>query len=123
MPRHGGRGAGRDHRRHHPRAGGADLRAGQDPGGGGAGRLRRYEDVRLVFSPEFAATFFGGDPDNFNFPRHSFDAAFLRLYDDGRPARTPRRLAWTDRAPVEGEAVVLVGNPWSTQRLLTVSQL
>lgn len=86
-------------------------------------RYRRYDDVRLVFSPEFAATFFGGDPDNFNFPRHSFDAAFLRLYDEGRPARTPDHLAWTSRAPVEGEAVFLVGNPGSTERLLTVSQL
>ncbi|HEX6866527.1 MAG TPA: S46 family peptidase [Caulobacteraceae bacterium] len=86
-------------------------------------RYRRYDDVRLVFSPEFAATFFGGDPDNFNFPRHSFDAAFLRLYDDGKPAKTPQHLAWTDRAPVEGEAAFLVGNPGSTERLLTVSQL
>lgn len=86
-------------------------------------RYRRYEDVRLVFAPEFAATFFGGDPDNFNFPRHSFDAAFLRLYDNGKPARTPTHLTWTDRGPVEGEAVFLVGNPGSTERLLTVSQL
>ncbi len=86
-------------------------------------RYRRYEDVRLVFSPEFAATFFGGDPDNFNFPRHSFDAAFIRLYDDGRPARTGKHLTLANRAPVEGEAAFVVGNPGSTQRLLTMAQL
>lgn len=86
-------------------------------------RYRRYEDVRLVFAPEFAATYFGGDPDNFNFPRHSFDAAFLRLYDDGKPARTRGHLVWSDRPPAEGEAVFVVGNPGNTERLLTVSQL
>ena len=86
-------------------------------------RYRRYDDVRLVFAPEFTATFFGGDPDNFSFPRHSFDAAFLRLYDKGKPATTPDHLVLAARAPLEGEPVFLVGNPGSTERLLTVSQL
>jgi hypothetical protein len=86
-------------------------------------RYRRYTDVRLVFAPEYAAFFFGGDPDNFNFPRFAFDAAFLRLYEEGKAARTPDHLTFTARAPVDGEPTFLVGNPGTTERLLTVSQL
>ena len=62
---------------------------------------------------------FGGDPDNFNFPRYSMDASFLRAYENGKPVATPQHLKWTARAPVEGEATFVVGNPGSTQRLLT----
>jgi len=94
--------------------------------GGGQYKLynyRKYSDVRLVWAPEAQAPQFGGDPDNFNFPRYSLDASFLRAYEDGKPVATPRHLAWTARAPVDGEATFVVGNPGSTQRLFTADQL
>jgi hypothetical protein len=94
--------------------------------GGGQYRLytyRKYSDVRLAWAPEAQAAQFGGDPDNFNFPRYSLDAAFLRAYEDGRPASTPQHLVWAARAPVEGEAAFVVGNPGSTQRLFTSEQV
>jgi hypothetical protein len=77
----------------------------------------------VVWAPESRAPQFGGDPDNFNFPRYSLDASFLRAYDGGKPAATPQHLTWAARAPVEGEATFVVGNPGSTQRLLTQDQL
>ena len=86
-------------------------------------RYRRYTDLRLVFAPEFATAFFGGDPDNFNFPRYDMDAAFLRLYDDGKPVATPTFLKWNAAAPKAGDVTFVSGNPGSTERLLTVSQL
>ncbi len=86
-------------------------------------KFRRYNDVRLVFSPELAASAFGGDPDNFNFPRFAFDAAFLRLYADEAPAPTSVFLKWRKEPPAEGEASFVVGNPGSTERQLTVAQL
>jgi hypothetical protein len=86
-------------------------------------KYRKYDDVRLAFAPEYASAFFGGDPDNFNFPRFNLDAAFLRLYENGKPARTPRHLTWTSRAPEESEPVFVSGNPGSTDRQMTVAQL
>ncbi len=86
-------------------------------------KYRRYDDVRLVFAPEFDAAFFGGDPDNFVFPRFDLDCAFLRLYAGGRPAVTPNPLAWSMDAPKAGEAVFVSGNPAGTERAATVSQL
>jgi hypothetical protein len=86
-------------------------------------KYRRYADVRLVYAPEHQAVVFGGDPDNFNFPRFALDAAFLRLYEEGRPAATPAYLKWTPRAPRPGEPVFVAGNPGSTSRLETVAQL
>ena len=86
-------------------------------------KFRKYEDVRLVFAPEFQAAFFGGDPDNFNFPRYALDAGFLRIYEDGKPVATPNHLTWNANAPKEGDVTFVAGNPGSTSRLLTVSQL
>ncbi|MDO9471691.1 MAG: S46 family peptidase [Caulobacter sp.] len=86
-------------------------------------RYHRYSDVRMVFAPEFATAFFGGDPDNFNFPRYDMDAAFLRVYEGGKPAKTPKFLKWSAAAPTAGEPTFVAGNPGSTERLLTVSQL
>jgi V8-like Glu-specific endopeptidase len=94
--------------------------------GGGQYKLytyHKYSDVRLVWAPEAQAPQFGGDPDNFNFPRYSLDASFLRAYEGGKPAATPAHLQWTARAPVDGEATFVVGNPGSTQRLFTSEQL
>ena len=94
--------------------------------GGGQYKLytyRKYSDVRLVWAPEGRAASFGGDPDNFNFPRYSMDASFLRAYEGGKPVSTPDHLVWNPRAPVEDELVFVVGNPGSTARLSTQSQL
>jgi hypothetical protein len=86
-------------------------------------KYRRYEDVRLVFAPEFGVAFFGGDPENFTFPRYDLDVAALRLYDRGHPAKPPTWLAWSARPPMTGEAVFVSGSPGSTQRALTLGQL
>ena len=94
--------------------------------GGGQFKLytyHKYSDVRLVWAPEAQAAQFGGDPDNFNFPRYALDASFLRAYEGGKPAATQSHLTWTARAPVDGEATFVVGNPGSTQRLYTSEQL
>jgi hypothetical protein len=84
---------------------------------------RKYSDVRLAFAPEFQAAFFGGDPDNFNFPRYDLDFSFLRLYENGRPVSTPQHLKWNASAPKEGDLVFVAGNPGGTDRLLTAPQL
>ena len=94
--------------------------------GGGEYKLytyRKYSDARIVWAPEFQAAFFGGDPDNFNFPRYALDASFLRAYENGKPVATPTHLQFNPRAPIDGEATFVVGNPGSTQRLFTMDQL
>ena len=93
--------------------------------GGGQYKLytyRKYSDVRIVWAPEAQAQTFGGDPDNYNFPRYALDGSFLRAYENGKPVATPQHLTWTGRDPKEGEVIFVVGNPGSTQRLLTQSQ-
>lgn len=86
-------------------------------------QYRRYPDVRLVFAPEFAAGFFGGDPDNFNFPRFNLDMGFLRVYEGGKPVVPPAFFPLRERGADEGELVMTLGHPGSTERLLTVAQL
>jgi hypothetical protein len=83
----------------------------------------RFTDVRLAFAPEFSVAQFGGDPDNFNFPRYDFDVSLLRAYVGDKPATTPDYLHWSPNGSKAGDLVFVSGNPGSTQRLLTVSQL
>ena len=86
-------------------------------------KYRRYDDVRLVFAPEFPVAFFGGDAENFTFPRYDLDVAMLRLYEHGAPARTQGALNWSARAPTAGEATFVSGSPGATERALTAAQL
>jgi hypothetical protein len=86
-------------------------------------RYKRYEDVRLVFAPEAGIAEFGGDPDNFQFPRWSLDFAILRAYEYGRPANTPSFLSIDFSGPRAGELVFVSGNPGNTSRLKTSAQL
>jgi hypothetical protein len=87
-------------------------------------KYKRYSDVRLVFAPEIAIAAFGGDPDNFQFPRWCLDMSVLRAYDaSGKPAATPNHLTIDPRGPQAGQVVFVSGHPGSTQRLLTMAQL
>ena len=86
-------------------------------------RYKRYEDVRLVFSPEIDLAMFGGDPDNFQFPRWCLDMSILRAYEGGQPAKTPDHLRFDWDGAEPGDAVFVSGHPGTTDRLLTVAQL
>lgn len=85
--------------------------------------FRKYTDVRLVFAPEGDTAFFGGDPDNFNFPRYDLDCSFVRLYENGKPIATPDHLTWSAEPPKDGAPLFVAGNPGTTQRLMTAEQL
>ena len=87
-------------------------------------KYKRYDDVRLVFAPEDAVGEFGGDPDNFQFPRWCLDMSVLRAYDaNGKPAVTPHFMQIDFKGPAENDPVFVSGHPGSTDRLLTVAQL
>lgn len=88
-------------------------------------RYRRYSDVRLVFAPEYSVAFFGGNPDDFSFPRYCLDFTFLRAYDHGRPVQlAPEQyFRWSPSGPAAGELTFVAGQPGSTARELTVAQL
>jgi hypothetical protein len=86
-------------------------------------QYQRYTDVRLAFAPEIAAAQYGGDVDNFQFPRWCLDMSLLRVYENGAPAKTPNALHINFKGAAEGDPVFVVGHPGSTQRLLTVSDL
>ena len=84
---------------------------------------KRYTDVRLVFAPENYVAHFGGDPDNFTYPRYDFDCMFFRVYDNGKPMKTPNHFNWSKNGATVGEPLFVIGNPGSTERLKTYAQL
>ncbi len=84
---------------------------------------KKYTDVRLVFAPEFQIGFFGGDPDNFTYPRYCLDIGFFRVYENGKPAETPNFLRWSSEGVKQGEVVFVSGNPARTERLLTMAEI
>lgn len=86
-------------------------------------QYKRYADLRLVFAPEFGIAFFGGNTDNFEYPRYALDVAFLRAYENGKPAATPNFLTWGMEAVKENDLVFVAGNPGSTSRYATPTQL
>jgi hypothetical protein len=86
-------------------------------------RYHRFQDVRLAFAPELESAFFGGDPDNFMFPRYAFDMGLLRAYENGKPARVADYFPFSKNGAEEGEMTVIVGNPGGTDRQLTIAQL
>lgn len=86
-------------------------------------RYKKYTDVRLVFAPESSIAFFGGDMDNFEYPRYCLDVAIFRVYEDGKPAEVEHFLQWSDHGADEDELVFVSGNPGRTQRLYTTAAL
>jgi hypothetical protein len=86
-------------------------------------RYKKYTDVRIVFAPEEQTAFFGGDPDNFTYPRYDLDMAIFRVYDQGKPIHVDNYLKWNSKGAQEHELVFVSGNPGSTDRDSTVDQL
>lgn len=84
---------------------------------------KRYTELKLVFAPENLVAFYGGDPDNFTYPRYDLDCSFFRVYDNGKPLKTPNYFKWSTNGATIGEPLFVVGNPGSTERLKTYAQL
>src|SRR6184192_4318659 len=86
-------------------------------------RYKRYDDVRLVFAPEQQIAFYGGDPDNFEYPRFDLDICIFRAYENGQPAKIEYYLKWNSSGPNDGELTFVSGSPGRTDRQLTVDEL
>jgi hypothetical protein len=86
-------------------------------------RFKRYTDVRLVFAPEQQVAFFGGDPDNFEYPRYNLDVCLFRVYENGKPLRPQHYLKWSKDGPRENDLVFVAGHPGKTERLDTMAEL
>jgi hypothetical protein len=86
-------------------------------------RYKKYTDVRLVFAPEHAIAFFGGDTDNFEYPRFNLDICFFRAYEDGKPVHPSHYFRWSQTGPSEGDLVFVLGHPGTTNRLDTLAKL
>ncbi|MBY0457227.1 MAG: S46 family peptidase, partial [Gemmataceae bacterium] len=86
-------------------------------------RYKKYTDVRLVFAPEKQIASFGGDVDNFEYPRMNLDVTFFRAYENDKPAKTPNFFKWSETGPASGDLVFVTGHPGTTQRLETLARL
>jgi hypothetical protein len=86
-------------------------------------RYKRYDDVRIVFAPEEQMAFYGGDPDNFEYPRFDLDICIFRAYENGKPAKIEHFLKWNSKGPADNELTFVSGHPGRTDRQLTVSEL
>ena len=86
-------------------------------------RFKRYDDVRLVFAPEQQMAFYGGDPDNFEYPRFDLDICIFRAYENGQPAKIEHFLKWNAEGPNEGDLTFVSGHPGQTDRQLTIDEL
>ncbi len=84
---------------------------------------KRYTDIRLVFAPQMIVAYFGGDPDNFTYPRYDLDFSLFRIYENDKPLKADHYFKWSQDGAKEGDPVFVMGNPGRTSRLLTVSQL